>query len=389
MLNFNYQSKTRMIFGKGEEEKIGQYLRAYTDIKKVLLHYGSQSIKRTGLYQKVLNSLQKEGIEIVELGGVVPNPRISLVREGIKMAREAKVDLILAVGGGSVIDSGKAIAAGYYYEGDIWQAYSLDKAVSKALPVATILTIPAAGSESSNSSVITNDETNEKKGLHGSSMVPLLSIVNPELFFTLPKHQIAYGITDMMSHIFERYFSNSKDTALSDAISEAVLRTIIEYAPIVYNNPSNYHAWFQIGWAGTIAHNDLLGIGRVQDWATHGMEHQLSAYYDIAHGLGLAILTPAWMEYVYETNPQRFIDFALKVMGVEASGKSNEIIIKQGINKLRAFFNSLGLPSKLSKVGIDTSKFEIMASGCLWGTTIGNFKKLSKVDVLNIFNSVK
>lgn len=302
--------------------------------------------------------------------------------------------MILAVGGGSVIDSAKAIAMGVCCEGDVWELYEQQKPITKALPVATILTIPAAGSESSNGTVVTNEEKQMKLGYGSVHLRPLLSVMNPELFFTLPKNQIANGVADMMSHIFERYFTNTVHTDLTDGLCETTLRTIMKNAVRVFSDVRDYDAWCQVGFGGTIAHNDLLGLGREQDWACHGMEHELSAIYDVAHGAGLAVLTPAWMQYVYKTNANMFVQFAVNVMGVEGSYRDPDAIVMEGIARLRGFYKKMGLPSTLSELGIDESKLEVMAkkaTGETYGAEqpLGNLKKLYWQDVLEIYKLAK
>lgn len=389
MLNFDLHIPTRIIFGKDTHKDIGTLLKPHG--KKVLLHYGGNSIKKSGLYDAVSTSLKESNIEYVELGGVVPNPRLSLVHEGINLCKKENVDLILAVGGGSVIDSAKAIAIGVYYDGDVWEVYEQGKTITAALPVATILTIPAAGSESSNSTVITNEEKQMKLGYGSNCLRPLLSVMNPELFYTLPKNQIANGVADMMSHIFERYFTNTKQTDLTDGLCETTLKTIMKNALLVSADPMNYDAWCQVGFGGTIAHNDLMGLGREQDWACHGMEHELSAIYDVAHGAGLAVLTPAWMKYVYKTNINMFVQFAVNVMGVEASFRDPDAIVMEGIHRLEEFYVKMGLPTNLLELGIDKSNLELMAkkaTGEAYGNehSIGGLKKLYWQDVLEIYN---
>jgi len=388
MLNFDFQVPTRIIFGKDTHKDIGALLKPHA--RKVLLHYGGSSIKKTGVYDTVVASLKESQLDFVELGGVVPNPRLSLVHEGIALCKKEGVDLILAVGGGSVIDSAKAIAMGVYYEGDIWEVYEQRRNITKALPVATILTIPAAGSESSDGTVITNEEKQMKLGYGNQHLRPLLSVMNPELFFTLPKNQIANGVADMMSHIFERYFTNTTHTDLTDGLCETTLKTIMKNALLVSADPRNYDAWCQVGFAGTIAHNDLLGLGREQDWACHGMEHELSAIYDVAHGAGLAVLTPAWMKYVYKTNINMFVQFAVNVMGVEGSYRDPDALVLEGIARLSEFFKKMGLPSTLSELGIDESNLELMAkkaTGAAYGSEhpLGGLKKLYWQDVLEIY----
>lgn len=392
MLNYDYQNKTRIVFGKDTHKEVGALIQPLAT--KVLLHYGGSSIKRSGLYDEVVASLRKSGIDFVELGGVVPNPRLSLVHEGINLCKKEKVDFILAVGGGSVIDSAKAIAMGVYYEGDVWEIYENNLEPAKALPVATILTIPAAGSESSVSTVITNEEKQMKLGHNSELLRPVFSVMNPELYFTLPKNQIANGVSDMMSHIFERYFTNTTHTDLTDGLCEATLKTIMKNALIVVNNPQDYDAWCEVSFGGNIAHNGLLGLGREQDWACHGMEHELSALYDIAHGAGLAVLTPFWMKYVYKTNVPMFVQFAVNVMGVDGSYRDPDSIILEGISRLSEFFRKIGQPATISELGIDDSKFELMAkkaTGVAYGREhpLGGLKKLYWQDVLAIYELAK
>lgn len=392
MLNFDFCSPARILFGKGEEKRIGELLKPHA--AKVLLHYGGGSIKKSGLYDIVTASLKESGLSYVELGGVKPNPRLSLVREGIALCRRENVDLILAVGGGSAIDSAKAIAMGVYYDGDIWEVYEGGKGIEKALPVATILTIPAAGSESSGDTVITNEEKQLKYGYGSRLLRPLLSIIDPELFFTLPKEQLAYGVADMMSHVFERYFTNTTHTDLTDGLCEATLKTLMKNALLANKNMRDYDAWSELGFAGTVAHNGLVGMGRAQDWACHGMEHELSAIYDVAHGAGLAVLTPGWMQYVYKDNVGMFVQFAMNVMGVEGSYRDSDAIVQEGIARLREFFVKLGLPATLSGLGIGEDRLEEMAkkaTGAAFGDEhpIGGLKKLYWQDVLEIYRFVK
>lgn len=388
MLNFDFHNRTRLVFGRGVQACVGEELKPLA--KKVLLHYGGGSIKKSGLYGQVVQSLADAGIEWAELGGVAPNPRLSLVREGVELCRREGVELILAVGGGSAIDSAKAIAIGTCYDGDVWDFYGTGKPVGKALPVATVLTIPAAGSEASVSTVITNEKTNQKMACNSLRLRPVISFVNPELFFTLPKNQIANGVSDMMSHIFERYFTNTTHTGLTDALCEATLKTIMRYAPRVYDNPSDYDAWCQVGFGGTVAHNDLLGVGREQDWGCHDMEHELSAIYDVAHGAGLAVLTPAWMTCVFKENPGMFVQFAVNVMGVEGDFRDPEALILEGIDRLRRFYRRIGLPQTLKELGIDRTRLELMAqkaTGAAYGSErgVGGLKKLYWQDVKAIF----
>ena len=389
MLNFDYQNRTRIIFGKNEHRNIGKLIKPYAN--KVLFHFGGQIIKKSGVYEDVINSLLENQIDFVELGGVKPNPRLSLVNEGIELCRKEKVDFILAVGGGSVIDSAKAIAIGVPYSGDVWDFYCKDIEIKEAIPVSTILTIPAAGSESSTGTVITNEEKQLKLSCGCELLRPLLSIINPELYFTLPKNQIANGISDMMSHIMERYFTNTSNTDLIDGLCESTLKTIMRNGSIIINDNKNYDAWAEIALSGNIAHNGLLGLGREQDWASHKIEHELSAIYDVAHGAGLSVVTPAWMKYVYKENPHMFEQFAINVMGVESTSKSQEEIINEGIEKLKSFYKKLELPTSLKELNINESKLELMAKKSTnfkdgKEILIGGLKKLNWEDVLAIYN---
>ena len=392
MNNFTFYSPARIVFGRDTQKKIGELIKPYA--KKVLLHYGGGSIKKTGLYDQVVKSLNDSAISFVELGGVVPNPRLSLAHEGIALCKREQVDLILAVGGGSVIDSAKAIAMGVYYEGDVWDIYENSLPIIKALPLAIVLTIPAAGSESSGDTVITNEEKGRKVGFGSPHLRPLISVMNPELFFTLPKNQIANGVADMMSHVFERYFTNTTHVDLTDALAEATLRTIINNAPKLMKDPQNYDAWAEIGFAGTVAHNSLLGMGREEDWACHDMEHELSAAYDVAHGAGLAVLTPSWMRYVRKDNMDMFVQFAVNVMRVDKGLRDKEDLVEEGILRLQAFYRRMGLSQTLKELGIDGARLTEMAqkaTGFAFGAehTLGGLKKLRWGDVLHIYEGCR
>ena len=392
MQTFQICTPTNLVFGKRTQHQIGELLKPYA--KKVLLHYGGGSVKANGLYDDTKKSLAAAGIECVELGGVVPNPRLSLVYEGIELCKKEGVELILAIGGGSAIDSAKAIAVGVCFDGDVWDKFMKKSPIEKALPVATILTIPAAGSEMSNSAVITNEKEGRKHGMGSDLIRPVVSIVNPEYFTTLPKAQIGYGVADIMSHIFERYITQTTNCGITDGMCESILKTIMKNALKVVENPSDYEAWAEVGLGGILAHNNWLGIGRDQDWGTHDIEHELSAYNDIAHGGGLAILTPAWMRYVYKENINMFVQFAVNVMGVEGSYRQPEELIEEGIAKLEEFFRKMGLPATLSEVGIPESAFEDMAkkaTNAYFGEErpLGNFKKLKWQDIVEIYKLCK
>ncbi|MBU9712131.1 iron-containing alcohol dehydrogenase [Evansella tamaricis] len=383
MQDFVFQNGTKIIFGKEKENLVGQESAVFG--KKVLLHYGGGSIQRSGLYDIVLQSLKNKNLEIFELGGVQPNPRVSLVREGIAICKENDINLILAVGGGSVIDSAKAIAAGATYDGDVWDFFTGISQVTDSIPIGVVLTIPAAGSETSAGTVITNEEGWYKRAMGHDSLRPKFSILNPVLTFTLPEYQTACGITDMMAHILERYFTNVKNVELTDRMCEATLQTIISNAQTVLEEPTNYDARAEIMWAGTLAHNDLLGTGRIGDWASHNIEHELSGIYDIAHGAGLAIIFPAWMKYVYSHDVNRFVQFANRVWGVDIDWNYLEKTALAGITKMEQFLRSIGMPIRLSEVDINDQHFEEMADKATEDGPQGNFLKLTRDDIVEIY----
>jgi len=382
--NFVFYNKTKIIFGRGTENQIGKEINALGK-KKVLIHYGGGSIKKTGLYEKVAGVLKDAGLEYIELGGVKPNPSLSLVREGIELCRREKVDFILAVGGGSVIDSSKAIAAGIPYNGDVWDFYDRKAVIREALPIGVILTLPAAGSETSTATVITNDEKQLKRGTGSMFLRPEFAIMNPELTFTLPPYQTAAGITDMLAHIMERYFTRERHVDLTDHLCEAVMKTIVKNAPLVIEWPENYDARAEIMWAGTLAHNGLLGTGRIEDWGTHMIEHELSALYDLTHGAGLAIIFPAWISYVSEVYPEKIMKFFHTVFDVEAAFDDSQYMIEEGIKRLKAFYRSIGMPVSLKEAGITEKRYEEMAEKCTVFGPVGNFMKLDKTDVIKIY----
>jgi alcohol dehydrogenase YqhD (iron-dependent ADH family) len=385
MVNFDFRNPTRIIFGKGTIAKVGVLVKEYRG-STVLLHFGGGSIKANGVYDAVKKSLSEAGVDVVELGGVKPNPRLSLVRDGIRLCREKKVDFILAAGGGSVIDSAKAIGIGVPYEGDVWDFYA-DKALpKKTLPVATVLTIPAAGSESSLSSVITNDDL--KRFLDVEVIYPVFSILDPETTYSLPPYQTGCGISDMLVHVIERYCTRELNVDLTDRLCEAVMRTIIYNAPKVLENPGDYAARAEIMWAGAVAHNNSLSTGRIGDWASHMIEHELSGFNDVAHGAGLAVLVPNWMKYVYKHDPQRFVQFAVRVFNVEQNFHNSEETILRGIGALRNFFSSVGMPAALKDIGIREKDCKAIAEKVKRPDpvkgTVGNFLPLTTQDILEI-----
>lgn len=382
MNNFIFSNTTTIIFGKDTQKSVGQETKKYG--KKILLHYGGGSIKKSGLYDQILKSLDEAYITVFELGGVQPNPRLSLVKEGIRLCKQENIEFILAVGGGSVIDSAKAIAIGAKTNRDIWDYYNGKANATEALPIGVVLTIPAAGSESSDSSVITNEEGWYKRSTGSLVLRPQFAIMNPELTFTLPSYQTACGAADMLAHVMERYFTTQHDVAFTDALCEATMRTIITHAKVVIKEPYNYASRAEIMWAGSIAHNDILGTGRNEDWASHAIEHELSGIYDIAHGAGLAIVFPAWMKYVYKTDVNRFADFAHNVFHIEMDLNNLEKMALEGIAALERFFKEIGLPVRLSEVGIASDRLEEMAKKATEKRRLGSFKKLAEEDVLNI-----
>ena len=386
MDNFVFVNPTKMIFGKGTETRVGSEVKGY---KKVLLHYGGGSIKKSGLYERVTASLREEGVEWVELGGVKPNPLLSLVQRGIQVCRENSVDFILAVGGGSVIDSAKAIAIGVPYDGDVWDFYEGKAKTQAALPVGVVLTIAAAGSESSNGSVITRAEGQLKRPYGDTLMFPKFAILNPELTYTLPVYQTACGIADIMAHIMERYFTQTERVDFTDRLCEATLKTIITFGPRAIANPNDYEARAEVMWAGAIAHNGLLGTGRLPDWGSHNIEHEISGIYDVAHGAGLAVVFPAWMKYVYTLNIQRFVQFAVRVWDVDYAFTDPQGIAMEGIRRMESFFSSIGLPVTLNELHVPADRLEEMSETATRKGPLGNFKKLYQGDVLQILNLAK
>ena len=363
MLNFAYHNPTHYIFGPGEHLNLGKHLKPFV-CGKILLHYGGGSIIRTGLLERIRKSLSDAGISFTELGGVKPNPSIALVRKGIELCRKEGVSLVLAVGGGSVIDSAKGIAVGVPNSCDVWELYSHKGSMPEhaPLPVATVLTLPAAGSENSPNTVLSNEENNRKLGFKHIGLRPVLSIVDPGLFLSLPHAQMAYGACDMLCHIFERYFTNTTQTALTDALAEATMRTIMTQALRLNEDLQDTDAWGQIALCGTVAHNDLLGLGREQSWACHALEHELSAVYDVPHGAGLAVIVPAYMEAVWKYNPGIYAQWATNVMGVTPQ-RDTPAVVKEGMARLRSWYSELGLPQTMEELGIPaTADFAAMAA---------------------------
>ena len=387
MNDFEFYSPTRFVFGRGAEKKTGALVKAFGGTR-VLLHFGGGSVKRNGVYDAVVASLDAAGVPYVPLGGVQPNPRSGLVREGIAICRREKLDFVLAVGGGSVIDSSKAIAFGTLYEGDFADYYfgkdvKNQPPVPGALPVGTVLTIAAAGSEGSANSIINLEPGNLKRGATGDALRPKFSVLNPEFTFTLPPYQTACGLTDIFAHVVERYFTPTREVEITDALCEAVMRTVVKEGPRVMANPRDYEARANVMWAGTVAHNNVCGVGRAQDWASHGIEHELSALYDCAHGAGLAVVMPAWMEYVMDADIARFARFAERVFDVREANPP--LAAKEGLRRYRAWLKSLGMPLTFKELGAKAEDIPTLVANLgLKGNTLGSFRPLADADVAAI-----
>lgn len=399
MNDFIFQSPTRFYFGRGYTDNTGAYI-AQAGFSKALVVYGGGSVVKTGTLKRVLDSLDANNIDYAELSGVRPNPEVGLVREGIELARSEQVDIILAIGGGSAIDCAKAIAFGVPYTGDVWDFFSGKAVPSQAIPIAVVLTIPAAGSEASSSCVISNDELEQKRGTNGDCFRPAIAVMDPELTFTLPTYQTAAGITDMICHICERFFSGAGSSVVTDNIGLGLIRAIMSAATRVMNAPHDYEARANIMWAGTLAHNDIAGCGlsaqpaaRAGGWESHGIEHELSALDPkITHGAGLAVIMPAWMRYVYTENPQRFVQFGREIFGIEPRDESAEAIdeaAREAIERLQDFFAGLDMPRRLSEFGIVESDIDTLVENLAKtkGEEFGGFKKLTRTDTRAIYES--
>lgn len=389
--NFNYYAPTKVIFGKETEKEVGKQAKAF-GAHKVLVHYGSSRVEKSGLLDCVVSALEAEGIQTCCLGGVVPNPRLSLVLEGIELCKKEGVDFILAIGGGSVIDSSKAIAYGCANEGNVWDFYEKKRQPQACLPVGVILTIAAAGSEMSNSSVITNEETGQKLGLGSDLCRVKFAIMNPELTTTLPEYPTQAGCVDIMMHTLERYFTSKGNMEITDAIAEGLVKTVMKNAKVLLDDPTNYDARAEVMWASSLSHNDLTGCGNGgNDFASHTLEHELSAKYDVSHGAGLAVIWPSWARYVYKDCLGRFVKFAKNVMGVPDNFGSDEEIALEGISRFEAFFQSIHMPTSLKEIGIDASDEDLVemakkaAVNC--GGSRGSAKVLHEEDFLEIYRN--
>lgn len=388
--NFNYYTPTQIVFGKDAELQTGALVQAQ-NCKKVLLHYGSGSARKSGLLDRIEKSLTEEGIAYVQLGGVVPNPRLSLVYKGIELCRKESVDFILAVGGGSVIDSAKAIGYGVANEGDVWELYDRKKRASGCLPIGAVLTIAAAGSEMSDSSVITKEEGGIKRGYSSDYCRLKFAVMNPELTMSLPPYQTASGCTDILMHTMERYFTAGSHMELTDSIAEGLMRTVMKNAEILRDEPGNYDARAEVMWASSLSHNGLTGCGIVdKDFASHALQHEVGGMFDVAHGAGLAAIWGSWARYVYRDCLSRFVKFALDVMGVEAGNSDEETALK-GIEAMEAFYHRIGMPVSLKELGISPSDEQLqeLAKKCsiASGGKKGSAKVLREADMLAIYRN--
>ena len=393
MFGFEYYAPTKVVFGKGTEERAGELLRAY-GARKVLIHYGGSSALRSGLIGRIKASLDASGIRHVELGGVVPNPHLSKVREGIALGKREEIDFILAVGGGSVIDSSKAISYGLAEPGkDVWELFEKKRTAEKFLPLASVLTIAAAGSETSNSCVITNEETKEKRAYNDNISRPLFTIMNPELTLTLPDYQTASGCADIMMHTMERYFTQGGNMELTDALAEGLLKTVMRCAEILRRDPQNYEARAEVMWAGSLSHNGLTGCGNDGgDFSSHGLEHEMGGMFDVAHGAGLAAVWPSWARYVYKECLPRFVRYAVNVMGV-APQESDEATALKGIEAMEDFYHRIGMPVNMRELGIEPTEEQIlrMAASCARaaGGKKGSAKVLREEDMAEIYRMAR
>ena len=386
MENFTFKNPTTIYFGKQTEEQVGDIVSQYS--KNILLHHYGEDILRTiGIYDRVITSLKDAGVKYTELGGVVANPRLSLIKKGIEICRGEGIDFVLNVGGGSVIDSGKAIAFGVLYNGEIWDLFEKKAPCEQTLPTGSILTLPGTGSESSNSCVVTNEATGQKESVDVDVIRPKFTIMNPELTMSLPPYQTACGTYDALSHIMERYFTDTPNVVVTDLQCEAAMRAILNIGSLQLEDPGNYDYRAEIMWACKIAHDNSLGVGRHVDWACHLLGHRISAVCDLAHGASLAILFPAWMKYVYKDHLDRFYKFAVNVFGVHPSAMSKERIALEGIARLEAWTRQMGLPATLTEAKVDRSLIPHMSKKWDGGGHGGRFHRLDKKDIDRIFES--
>lgn len=389
MLDFQYYSPTRVVFGRHALDQLGPLLKA-KGRQKILLHYGGGSVRRNGILDAVKQQLELAGVTYLELGGVEPNPKIGLIRTGVELCKSEHVDFILAVGGGSTIDSAKAIAMGAKIDFDVWNLYETKQRICDALPVGSVLTIAAAGSELSDGSVVTNPEGGLKRDYGSDYLRPEFAIMNPEYTFSVSKYQTACGTVDILMHTFERYFTHTPNVDLTDELAEGLCRAVIRAGTAAVANGCDYEARATLMWAGSISHNDLTGLGRKSDWATHQIEHELSGQYDcVSHGAGLAAIFPAWCRYVWREEPERFARFAEKIWGVNRNGMSTEEAALEGIRRCEAYFHSIGMPTRLCELGIDSAHLHEMAVKATYfgRRTLGSFKVLQEADIEAIYQT--
>ncbi len=392
MNNFQYYTPTKVVFGKDTEKQAGELIKDQKG-SKVLVHYGTGSVKKSGLLDRVYAALDGAGISYVSLGGAVPNPRLSLVYEGIELCKKEGVDFILAVGGGSAIDSAKAIALGTKYQGDVWDLYLKKASARDAIPLGVILTIAATGSEMSDSTVITNEEGWLKRGLHSDLIRPHFAIMNPELTYTLPEYQTMSGCTDILMHTMERYFSHEMDTDLVDGMAESLLKSVMRAAKVLLKNSKDYNARAEVLWAGSLSHNGLTGCGRAGDWACHQLEHELGGMFDVAHGAGLAAVWGSWARYVYKDDVARFAKFAVNVMGIAYDYADPEKTVLEGIEAMENFFRTIHMPVSIRELGVELTDEQIkeLAYKCTYmdQRTIGGIRKLGKEDIARIYEMAR
>jgi len=381
MNNFTYHNPTKILFGKDTTDRLAEEMKDRGE--NILFVYGGGSIKKNGLYDRVMRQLK--GKKVYELAGVDPNPRLTTVRQGIKICREKQIDFILAVGGGSAIDCAKAISIGALYEGDVWDFYKGKAQPAAAIPVGAILTLAATGTEMNGNSVITNMETKEKIGFSGILLLhPVFSILDPCNTYTVPNHQLANGCVDMLSHLYECYFSFPDDTPIQDGLAETIMRTVFDQVFVALEKPDDYDARANLMWCGTLALNDIIPLGKDGDWGCHAIEHVLSAHYDIPHGAGLAIITPPYMKYLCRFNPAKYKQYAVNVLGIDPDGRSDYEVGLEGIAKTKSLFKKMGAPVSLSEVGIGTEKLGLMANQVVHDGKIGNYSKIGAEELLQI-----
>lgn len=391
MNSFEFYSPTKIIFGRGVENRVGEEIKA-CGVSKLLVHFGGGSVKKTGLLVRVEASLKTAGINYIMLGGAQPNPRLGLVHEGIALCRKEKVDMILAIGGGSAIDSAKAIAMGVPYDGDVWDFYDGKAKPVAALPTCNILTLAAAGSETSANTVITNEEGWIKRGFGDELLRPVFTLMNPELLYTLPTYQTACGVVDIIMHTFERFFSPGGLNEVTDRIAEAILRTVMQYGAVCVMEPENYEARSEVMWAGSLSHNHLTGLGRVTDWATHQLEHELGGMFDVAHGAGLAAMWGSWARYVYKEDMMRFVRYGVNVLGLNLNYENPEETVLAAIAQTEAYFKSIGMPTTIPELmGRALTEAEIKELSVKCTTfgrrKIGGFAKLGEAEITCIYHA--